>query len=731
MNPSLKQGVKMIKRVLISVITIVFIHATNLGELVNPVKKLTSADITDISVSEAGTIFIATQGAGIVKSTDGGITFQRLDGSTNNLTLFNKNFSSIYARSNNIFAGGGANQFGLSPGLMVSTDGGNSFDQVGLDGEYISEVLRGPQGELYASTKGSGIHLYENNSLTSFSNGLSTENISSMYIDETDGDPFVAGGDSGLFKYDYSNLEWIQTALNLPIIAITTGDNDTIYIATKNQIYETTDYINFNVLPDLNLGGNFTFTSIAYSSPNLYVTCSPTGSENGFPLVNRLNINSGTWEDDTDGLPVNFGYPQDIVISENSKLLATTANFYSGSLAGEWGYPVTELDAGQYTSSSYNPFNGYFYAGGAQGELKVSNNINETWFKNDDNLKVGVSIKGFIHGSNGTIVLQSGAINFQQNIGDAFERRQNGLSDVFFSGLAYNSFSDILVVSGSSGLSYSNDWGLQWQPTNYSYYTDEIIYSNLRNEFYAASLDKIVRSDGNGQSFNTFVDNVSPTSLAIKDVLSDWKLGLVDYNDFFEIDSAGNKTSLGYDGLGGFGQYLETAEWSIALNTWIGTRENKIFSYNSFSSSWNQVAELDEYVFTLKTYTVEFKKEASTNDIETLLIGTYGGGMYSNAAFTSVDNNPKSNVNNYRLDQNYPNPFNPSTTINYSVPEAGLVTIKVYDILGNEIKTLVNKEESAGNYRVEFNGGDLSSGIYFYRMNAGSFTETMKFVLIK
>ena len=109
MNPSLKQGVKMIKRVLISVITIVFIHATNLGELVNPVKKLTSADITDISVSEAGTIFIATQGAGIVKSTDGGITFQRLDGSTNNLTLFNKNFSSIYARSNNIFAGGGAN----------------------------------------------------------------------------------------------------------------------------------------------------------------------------------------------------------------------------------------------------------------------------------------------------------------------------------------------------------------------------------------------------------------------------------------------------------------------------------------------------------------------------------------------------------------------------------------------------------------------------------------------
>jgi hypothetical protein len=69
--------------------------------------------------------------------------------------------------------------------------------------------------------------------------------------------------------------------------------------------------------------------------------------------------------------------------------------------------------------------------------------------------------------------------------------------------------------------------------------------------------------------------------------------------------------------------------------------------------------------------------------------------------------------------------------INYSLPKSGLVTIKVYDILGKEIATLINEEKSAGNYSVQFNGNSLSSGIYFYRMQAGSFVQTKKLVLLK
>jgi hypothetical protein len=83
------------------------------------------------------------------------------------------------------------------------------------------------------------------------------------------------------------------------------------------------------------------------------------------------------------------------------------------------------------------------------------------------------------------------------------------------------------------------------------------------------------------------------------------------------------------------------------------------------------------------------------------------------------------------LCQNYPNPFNPTTTIKYQIPEISFVTIKVYDILGNEIATLVSEEKPAGSYDVEFIGDELPSGIYFYQLEAGNFIETKKMVLLK
>ncbi|MFW9952195.1 MAG: T9SS type A sorting domain-containing protein [Candidatus Thorarchaeota archaeon] len=85
----------------------------------------------------------------------------------------------------------------------------------------------------------------------------------------------------------------------------------------------------------------------------------------------------------------------------------------------------------------------------------------------------------------------------------------------------------------------------------------------------------------------------------------------------------------------------------------------------------------------------------------------------------------------YLLSQNYPNPFNPSTIINYQIPEINFVTLKVFNALGNEITTLVNEEKPVGEYEVNFNGSELPSGVYFYRIQAGDFIETKKMILIK
>ena len=85
----------------------------------------------------------------------------------------------------------------------------------------------------------------------------------------------------------------------------------------------------------------------------------------------------------------------------------------------------------------------------------------------------------------------------------------------------------------------------------------------------------------------------------------------------------------------------------------------------------------------------------------------------------------------YSLAQNYPNPFNPTTIIKYQIPELSFITIKVYDVLGSEVVTLVNEEKVAGNYEIEFNATQLPSGVYFYRLQAGNFIETKKMVLMK
>jgi hypothetical protein len=88
-------------------------------------------------------------------------------------------------------------------------------------------------------------------------------------------------------------------------------------------------------------------------------------------------------------------------------------------------------------------------------------------------------------------------------------------------------------------------------------------------------------------------------------------------------------------------------------------------------------------------------------------------------------------ADSYALAQNYPNPFNPSTTIRYSIPKSGLVTLRVYDMLGREVATLVDQEQNAGVYSVKFNASGLSSGIYLYKLESGSFTKTHKLMLVK
>ena len=85
----------------------------------------------------------------------------------------------------------------------------------------------------------------------------------------------------------------------------------------------------------------------------------------------------------------------------------------------------------------------------------------------------------------------------------------------------------------------------------------------------------------------------------------------------------------------------------------------------------------------------------------------------------------------YRLNQNYPNPFNPSTRITYAIPENANVTLKVFNMLGQEVMTLVKENQQRGNHAALFEANTLATGVYFYRLEAGKFVETKKMLLLK
>jgi len=171
----------------------------------------------------------------------------------------------------------------------------------------------------------------------------------------------------------------------------------------------------------------------------------------------------------------------------------------------------------------------------------------------------------------------------------------------------------------------------------------------------------------------------------------------------------------------------DTVGWIVGGNGSILKTTNSGATWDSIPSGTNAILRM-----------IYFKDENHG-----IIVGDSGKVLLYDTSFvTSVNQKLNSNQSLvYDISQNYPNPFNPTTTIKYSIPKRSLVTIKVYNSLGKEITTLVNEEKPAGNYSVEFsteggytsgrNASKLASGVYYYRMQAGSFAATKKLILLK
>jgi hypothetical protein len=172
--------------------------------------------------------------------------------------------------------------------------------------------------------------------------------------------------------------------------------------------------------------------------------------------------------------------------------------------------------------------------------------------------------------------------------------------------------------------------------------------------------------------------------------------------------------------------------WELALDE---NFDNVVFSAaaGSGASLPLTIGAVDELLGTLgvdEGASATVYHRATATDGSGLNTGTGASVTLERGVVTSNETGPEV-AKTYELEQNYPNPFNPTTNITYSLPEQSEVMLKVYDMVGREVATLINREQAAGSYTINFDASELSSGMYLYRLNTGSTTITRKMMLIK
>lgn len=215
-----------------------------------------------------------------------------------------------------------------------------------------------------------------------------------------------------------------------------------------------------------------------------------------------------------------------------------------------------------------------------------------------------------------------------------------------------------------------------------------------------------------GLSFRCFAGGVAPTNgLVLRGTgMNDVEIrNVLPGPSVFHIvyDSASSSVKVYINGV------KDTVVTQTAFNFTSGTG----FTVGGYSSSAGIQGLMDEFRF--------YKRALDSAEIA----GTWNLNLGVLTGVTPIQNTVIPSA--YSLSQNYPNPFNPITKINFSIPKTGLVTLKIYDVVGKEISTLVNDVKNAGNYIVDFDGSMFASGTYFYRLESNGFISTKKMMLIK
>ncbi|MFA5805466.1 MAG: T9SS type A sorting domain-containing protein [Melioribacteraceae bacterium] len=621
-----------------------------------------------------------------------------------------------YGASIKTLAISGNNIFAVTNvGVFLSTDNGINWNAVnnGLTATLFSCIAIN-NNNIFVGTSDRGIFLSTNDgsSWTAVNDGLTETNVNALAI--SNNNIFAGTGNRGVFLSTDNGLTWKAANIGLPtnnyiFSILVNGNNIFASFGGGKGVFLSTNNGSSWKSVSIGLPSNGAVNVLAIRGNNIFAGTSDQGvflsTDNGstwLPVNNGLSsianirafaingnhIFAATWTDGVflstdDGLnwtPVNNG-----LTNVNTVSLATINNYILvGTYTnGIWKRLLSEMSIFYSVVTVSNPSNGGTTNGAGiytpgQSISITATPTNDYYFVNWTEGGTIVSTNAsyqFNISNNRTLVANFSAI--QYNVTTASSPNNGGTTT---GGGSYNSGSQVTVVAtANSGYNFVN-WieGIGEVSKNQNY---QFIIKGNRN--LVANFVQIpilsVTPD--------FVTLNSQANVAVFIVTNSTSGGTMNWTA------------------------VSNASWITITSGKSGTNSDVI---NLVINANTGNARVGTITITAPSAigspkVVEVRQSMTTN-IEELGIGK-----------------PIS----FNLSQNYPNPFNPSTTIKFSIPNSQFVTLTVYDMLGRETTTLVNEEKIPGDYEVKFNGSKLSSGVYFYRIQTGTYSDTKKFILMK
>ncbi len=663
-----------------------------------------------------------------------------------------------YGTANTIFVDEQFIWIGGEGRIFGSDDGGNSWKEyqlyaqtpdiysiISVDGSYLAGTSRG---------------LYK-------FNGEYWEFLSPDYIIHQmfyDGNKLWAATENGVYTSDDVgetwNLVYAESYFSFTAIYVR---GDTVFAGTaESGIFRSTDY------GATWEGKNNGLDYLGYIYGFAFLDGRLFASVGGTPYI--TTDNGEYWWAHVNGL--NDGTVKALSTSESYYYIyaATTDGIYKCPVPiAEWSKVGESVEMSLGFTNDVFDYNGTLYAASDWGVYKMNNAPFNTWnaigIPNSDVVDLDFRADTLFAATHyhGIYISDDNAATWHLNVDRVYLDVPNGI-------VADMALTDTSIyVATSYGLLRRNPSDYHW---TLKLYGDNVWSVAAEGNIVYASIQQqgIKISQDGGNTWEDFSNGLPEYSYVNKILITSQNLfASVLNNGIYRYDTDSSKWVPANNGIenlsfrdlfekngmlyaGGFGIYVSTdngATWTekdegitdlnihsvYATDNYVfaGTEYGGVFVSSDDAETWHEFNENITYM----------PIEAIISDDSCLYVGTGGHGVWKrplSEIVTDIEETEKLPTS-FILKQNYPNPFNPTTTISYSIPtvvsrteattQSVNVTLDVYNVLGQKVATLVNKEQTPGNYGVQFNASDLPSGVYFYTLHAGDLVATKKMILMK